>query len=190
MTNQPLSLFISSKMQELVEERRAVQAALSQYQMHGWLWEKDAGARPESIRATYLKEVETCDLYLGLFWLGYGPYTIEEFEHARTHKKPCLIYEKHLDVDKRDPQLQAFLGRIQRANDPDSLTVSRFESPDELAKKVQTDVTRFLTTIFRESRQQPSVPGSISISASEGGIAAYHIGSVTQNIHHQREDKH
>src|SRR5712691_435254 len=113
-TNQPLSLFISSKMQELADERRAVQAALDAYRMSGWIWEGDAGARPEPIRSTYLKEVEACDLYLGLFWLGYGPYTIEEFEQARTQKKPCLIYEKHVEIEKRDPQLQAFLDSLQQ----------------------------------------------------------------------------
>jgi ATP-dependent DNA helicase RecG len=102
-TNQPLSLFISSKMTELADERHAVQNAFSEYDMHCWLWEKDAGARPESIDSTYLKEVEACDLYIGLFWLGYGPYTIEEYEHARKHDKDCLIYEKHIDTDKRDP---------------------------------------------------------------------------------------
>ena len=37
-TNQPLSLFISSKMTELAADRRAVQNALSEYDMHGWLW--------------------------------------------------------------------------------------------------------------------------------------------------------
>lgn len=102
-TNQPLSLFISSKMTELADERRAVQKALSKYRMYGWLWEKDAGARPEPIDSTYLTEVAACDIYIGLFWLGYGPYTIEEFECARQHNKPCLIYEKHVDTDKRDP---------------------------------------------------------------------------------------
>ncbi len=83
-TNQPLSLFISSKMTELADERRAVQTALSEYDMHGWRWEKDAGARPEPIDSTYLTEVEACDLYIGLFWLGYGRYTIEEYEHKES----------------------------------------------------------------------------------------------------------
>ncbi len=62
-TNQPLSLFISSTMAELAEERRAVQSALSAYQMRGWLFEQDAGARPEPIQSTYLTEVEACDIY-------------------------------------------------------------------------------------------------------------------------------
>src|SRR2546429_5448535 len=103
-SNQPLSLFISSKMQELVEERRAVQSALSDYRMYGWLWEDDAGARPMPTRDTYLKEVETSDIYLGLFWLGYGSYTIDEYKHARQHSKPCLVYEKNVETDRRDPQ--------------------------------------------------------------------------------------
>src|SRR5260370_38528699 len=127
ITNQPLSLFISSKMAELAEERRIVQSALSIYQMHGWLFEKDAGARPEPIRSTYLQEVEACDLYVGLFWLGYGPYTIEEFEHARTHHKPCLIYEKHLQVQRGDPAFTAFLDPLPQWNAPDGLTVRRFQ---------------------------------------------------------------
>ena len=61
-------------MEELSEERYAVQAALSDYSMYGWLWENDAGARPEPVRSTYLTEVKNCDIYIGLFWQGYGPY--------------------------------------------------------------------------------------------------------------------
>src|SRR5260370_39665475 len=123
ITNQPLSLFISSKMAELAEERRIVQSALSIYQMHGWLFEKDAGARPEPVQSTYLKEVEACDIYIGLFWQGYGPYTIEEYEKARALHKPCLVYQKQVHTDKRDPQLTTFLQRIQEETDPHGLTV-------------------------------------------------------------------
>ncbi len=146
--NQPLSLFISSKMEELSEERRAVQAALSDYRMYGWLWEDDAGARPVTIRATYLREVEESDIYLGLFWLGYGPYTIEEYEHARQHDKPCLIYQKHVEIEKRDSQLTQFLKQIEKVDNPAGLTVRRFKTAEELAYYVQEDVLRLLTGIF------------------------------------------
>ncbi len=145
-------------MAELVDERRAVHSALSEYDMHGWLWEKHAGARPEPVRSTYLKEVAACDLYIGLFWPGYGPYTIEEYEHARRHKKGCLIYEKYIDTDKRDPLLQAFLEEIQRVKNPDGLTVCRFETPEELGEQIQKDVMHLLISHFRETRQQPSHP--------------------------------
>jgi tetratricopeptide (TPR) repeat protein len=154
-TNQPLSLFISSKMGELAEERRAVQTALKAYQMSGWLWEDDAGARPETIRSTYLKEVEACDLYLGLFWLEYSPYTIEEYQHARKHQKPCLVYEKRVKLEQRNPELAAFLQEIGRVENLVGLTIRRFQTAEELAKYVQEDVLRLLTTDFRKSRQQP-----------------------------------
>lgn len=155
-TNQPLSLFISSKMTELAPERRAIQTALSLYRMSGWLWEDDAGARPQSIRSTYLEEVEACDVYIGLFWLGYGPATIEEFEYARRLRKSCLIYEKHVQIDQRSPELTTFLENIQQVDDPGSLTICRFETPDQLAEWIQRDVILLLATRFRKSRQQPS----------------------------------
>ena len=138
-TTQPLSLFISSKMAELAEERQAVQSALATYKMYGWLFEKDAGARPESIQQTYLKEVASCDIYIGLFWQGYGQYTIEEFEKARALHKPCLAYEKHVDIEHRDPQLTTFLRRIQQVTDPRGLTVRRFQTARELAEQPMND---------------------------------------------------
>jgi tetratricopeptide (TPR) repeat protein len=157
-TNQPLSLFISSKMAELAEERRAVQSALSAYQMRGWLFEQDAGARPEPIQSTYLTEVEACDIYIGLFWQGYGPYTIQEYEQARALHKPCLVYEKQVETEQRDPQLAAFLQGIQRVTDPQGVTVFRFSTVEALQEQVQRDVLHLLITTFRQSRQQPPLP--------------------------------
>jgi len=142
-------------MQELAAERRAVQAVLSDYRMYGWLWEDDAGARPTPIRTTFLKAVETCDIYLGLFWLGYGPYTIEEYEHARQQGKPCLIYKKQIDTDQRDPHLTDFLKQIEDVRNPNGLTVRWFTTTEELAAYVQEDVLRLLVDKFRESRLQP-----------------------------------
>ncbi len=151
-----LKLFISSKMQELAQERRAVQEALKEFELYGWLWETDAGARPEPVHSVYLKEVAASDIYIGLFWLGYGPYTIEEFEHARSLHKPCLIYEKHIDTDHRSSQLAAFLSELERVKNRDGLTTCRFTTVEGLAKQVQHDVMRLLTTVFRETRRQPA----------------------------------
>ena len=155
-TSRPLSLFISSKMQELAEERRVVQAVLSDYRMYGWLWEDDAGACPTPTRATFLKEVEACDIYLGLFWLDYGPYTIEEYQYAHQWSKPCLVYKKQVDMDKRDPQLTRFLKQIEDVDNSKGVTVCPFTTTEELATHVQEDVLHLLTSVFRESRQQPA----------------------------------
>jgi hypothetical protein len=156
--NQPLSLFISSKMQELADERRAVQMALKAYHIFGWLWEDNAGARPEPIRSTYLSEVEACDIYIGLFWLGYGPYTIEEYQQAQTRHKLCLVYEKQVATEQRSPELTAFLQDLERVENPAGITIRRFQTAEELARYVQEDVMRLLTTVFRKNRQQPAPP--------------------------------
>lgn len=190
MTTQPqLSVFISSKMSELAPERKAVQAALSAYRLQGWLWETDAGARPEPIRSTYLAEVEACDIYLGLFWLGYGQYTIDEYEHARAHNKPCLVYDKYVETEKRDPRLEAFLANLQKVESPTGLTVCRFEKPERLAQQVQTDVMRLLTSVFKESRKQPIM----EVTAEDHSIAIgnnYGSGSVIQNNYGDSRKRH
>jgi tetratricopeptide (TPR) repeat protein len=152
-TNQPLSLFISSKMVEMQEERRAVQSALAAYRTRGWLWEENAGARPEPIQSTYLKEVEACDIYIGLFWKEYGEYTIEEYQHARKHYKPCLIYVKQVDIEQRNQRLVNFLKEINRVSS--GLTVYHFANTEELAEQVQKDMMQLLTSRFRDIRQQP-----------------------------------
>src|SRR5689334_8191743 len=85
-----LRVFVSSKMQELAPERREVKSALDELKVDGWVFEEDAGARPQSVRQTYTEELDGADLYIGLFWKEYGDYTVEEYERARSHGKDCL----------------------------------------------------------------------------------------------------
>ena len=44
-----LRIFISSRMQELAPERVAIRDALDQLNLDGWIFEMDAGARPQGI---------------------------------------------------------------------------------------------------------------------------------------------
>jgi hypothetical protein len=89
-----------------------IRAALAEMHIEAFVFEKDAGARPYSIQQTYLEELEAANLYIGVFWKGYGKYTIEEYEHAQTLGMDCLSYEKREEVGNgRDPELQAFLDR-------------------------------------------------------------------------------
>ena len=101
ISHRSLSLFISSKVTQLAEEHRAVQIALHHYRMYGWFREDYDLAHPEPIGIIYLQEVENCDLYIGLFWVGYGRYTIEEFDFAHKEKHtPCLFYVKDIDTQR------------------------------------------------------------------------------------------
>lgn len=143
MSTPLLRAFISSKMHELAHEREAIARALAAAGVQTFLFERDAGARPQSIQETFLEEVEAADLYVGIFGAGYGPYTIEEFEHAQTLGMESFIYERVDASVGRDPELQAFLDRI--ANVTTGLTIGRFNALEDLAGRVQIDVERWKT---------------------------------------------
>jgi len=152
MSHHHLRVFVSSRMQELAPERQAVEVALEALGVDAWLFETDAGARPESIEQVFLEEVAAADLFEGLFWKGYGAYTIDEFEHAQALGKPCFLYVKRTDLDgQRDPKLQAFLDRITRVET--GLTIGWFDTPDELNALVKRDVARELAKAYRRHRE-------------------------------------
>jgi DNA polymerase III delta prime subunit len=133
-------------MHELAAERAAIKAALDELQLDPWAFEEDAGARPESIRQTFLTEVEASDLYIGVFWKEYGEHTIEEFEYARKLGKDCLIYENRDFRDgPRDPNLENFLNGFRDVNS--GVTVKWFHSGEELARLVKMDVARWQAAI-------------------------------------------
>jgi hypothetical protein len=121
-----LQIFIGSKMQKRAPERAAVKAALAELHADVFVSETDAGARPGSIRGTYPMELDASDLYMGIFWKGYGEYTVEEFEHARARGKDCLVYEKREEpsLGGREPALRGFLDRIGEVES--GLTIRRF----------------------------------------------------------------
>ena len=137
-------------MQELALERQVIGAALSELLVDTFIFETDAGARPQSIQETYLEEVDASDLYVGVFWKGYGAYTIDEFEHAQTLGMDCLIYEKRQDIEEgRDPDLEDFLNRLGKVES--GLTIGRFSTPGELGERVKKDVAQWQAEKVREA---------------------------------------
>ena len=149
MSRERLRVFVSSKMSELADERRLIKNALKQLEIDAWVFEADAGARPSSIRDTYLDELGDADIYIGLFWKGYGEYTIDEFNNARKQSKPCLIYEKRTEVDQRDPRLQEFLDEISAVES--GLTIRWFQDQKQLSQFIRQDIADLLAEAFRSS---------------------------------------
>jgi eukaryotic-like serine/threonine-protein kinase len=162
MIFQRLRVFVSSKMQELAPERQALKTALDTLKVDAWVFEQDAGARPESIQKAFLEEVEAADLYIGLFWKGYGEYTIEEYEHARKLGKDCLIYEKRAALNgQRDPRLQAFLDQL--GNVETGLTIKWFEDAVQLNEAIKDDVARWQARKIRELHK-PRINVNLSLA--------------------------
>ena len=153
MSAQPFEVFVSSRMEELAAERDIIKAELKTLRIKAWEFEDDAGARPQSVQQTYLKGVEKTDLYIGIFWRGYGEYTIEEFEHAIKLGKSCLVYEKRSDIESRDPRLTAFLERIGKVT-TGLVTIKWFKTPEDLGEYVKDDVEAVRNDTFRSATQQ------------------------------------
>jgi len=160
-----LRVFVSSKMEELSEERLAIKSALDALSIEAWVFEEDAGARPSSIRETYLDQLESSDLYIGVFWRGYGDYTIDEFDHAKKLRKDCLIYEKRTDIEGRDAQLQEFLDKLGKVES--GLSIRWFETPEELQAAVHHDAARWQADIVRKYRTAHLKQAATPIAAAD-----------------------
>jgi tetratricopeptide (TPR) repeat protein len=149
-----LRVFVSSRMEELRHERAAIRTALAAMNIDTFLFDLDIGASPIDIQQTYLHEEEAADIYVGLFWKGFGRHTVREFEHAWSLGMDCLIYERPEDAaGGRDPDLQSFLDRIGNA-DTGRVTIGRFDSVDQLASRINDDISLWIRRLADERKER------------------------------------
>src|SRR5580704_6756914 len=149
MPRRRLRVFISSRIEELAPERQAIKTALEDVGMDPWVYESDAGARPQSIQETYVEELKGADLYIGLFWKGYGRYTIEEYQVAEKFKKDRLIFQKRTASEEdRDRQLSAFLAGLNDVHK--GVTVQWFNGPQDIPKLVKDAVAGWTYDVIHE----------------------------------------
>jgi tetratricopeptide (TPR) repeat protein len=153
--SRPVRAFVSSRMEELQPERQAIRTALADLLVETFVFEIDAGARPTSVLQTYLDEEDASDLYLGVFWKGYGTHTIAEFEYAASLGMACLIYEKADTTGERAPELQSFLDRLGAPET--GITIARFFNAGDLAAAVKRDVAAWQARLVREARSGAGV---------------------------------
>lgn len=147
-SNDKLKVFISSKMLELRDAREYLEKALADSGIHAWVYESQAGARPESVEETSLKEVEASDIYVGLFWEKCGPVTIQEYQRARELGKPCFIYIRDKDIS-REQALEDFL-RSEIYDLQKGITYAFFSSAVKLSEQVANDIVSWLVRSHRE----------------------------------------
>jgi tetratricopeptide (TPR) repeat protein len=157
-------VFISSKMLELAPERQALNDLLPTLgsdliTLRAWVFEDDAPAADKPIREVYLDALKRSDLYLGLFWNGYGEWTVDEFQHATEWSIDRHIYVKSQDAEGRDPRLQAFLD--EQSNVISGITPKWFTTPDDLREQVRKSIDVWLRD--RLARR----PGDLSATLAE-----------------------
>ena len=143
-----LRVFISSTMQELADERRAVSRAVVALRLTPVMFEQ--GARPHPPRNVYQAYLAQSDVFIGLYWQRYGQSPPgmdisgleEEFDLAA--RLPKLLYIKE-PAPARDPQLARLLDRITQES---SVSFRTFGRPAELGRLVREDLAALLSDRF------------------------------------------
>ena len=111
-----LTIFISGTMRDLPSERARVAATIRDMNLEP-VWAEGQGATDRSSRDECERMARTCDVYLGLYGLGYGwkppgetiSATEFEWQTAKRAGKPMLIYRQK---GQPDPEQAAFLNRV------------------------------------------------------------------------------
>ena len=113
-------IFISSVQKELAAERRALKDYIQGDPLLGRFFDvflfEDLPASGRRADEVYLKEVDRCDVYLGLFGNEYGyedakgvSPTEREFDRATAAGKERLIFVKGDNDSARHPKMQALV---------------------------------------------------------------------------------
>lgn len=156
------SVFISSTSIDLKEYREEVDAAIRRLEMRP-INMKDFGSQPGGASGVSINEVSKADIFVGIVAQRYGyipagmekSVTEQEYDEAVRLNIPRLMYlldlntpwdEALIENDQiAQKRLRAFRSRIER-NDVRSL----FTSPDNLARQVAVDLTKYVNKQKRE----------------------------------------
>jgi predicted ATPase len=161
-------VFISSTLEELAEERRAVSRAISALRLTPVMFEQ--GARPHPPRNVYQAYLAHSDVFIGLYWQRYGqpPPGMDisglEEEFDLSAGLPKLLYIKE-PAPARDPQLARLLDRIKRES---SVSFRTFGRPAELGRLVREDLAALLSDRF--AGVSPATPASAGRSRGPGPL--------------------
>jgi predicted ATPase len=156
--DQRLRVFVSSTLEELADERRAVSRAISAMRLAPVMFE--LGARPHPPQELYRAYLAQSHVFVGLYWQRYGwigpsmkiSGLEEEFDLSR--ELPRLLYIK-TPAPGRDPRLAELLDRIREEA---SASYRTFSTPAELARLVRDDLAVLLSERFATARSAAAAP--------------------------------
>jgi len=163
--DQRLRVFVSSTLDEMAEERRAVSRAISALRLTPVMFE--LGARPHAPQDLYRAYLAQSDVFIGLYWQRYGQVGpgmqisgLEE-EFDLSGGLPRLLYVKAPAPD-REPRLASLLSRIQQ-----QASYRTFGVPAELARLVRDDLAMLVSERFAAA--PPGAEPSDPVRASPVG---------------------
>src|SRR5205809_4332741 len=157
--DQRLRVFVSSTLDELAAERRAVRDAVTTLRLVPVMFE--LGARPYPARPVYRAYLAQSQVFVGIYWQSYGSVAPGEQvsgledEYRLSAGLPRLIYVKS-PAPAREPRLAEMLARIR---DEDGVSYQRFSDPAELQRLVEDDLAVLLSERFEMARSGDDAGG-------------------------------
>jgi hypothetical protein len=118
--DQRARIFVSSALEELAAERRAVRDAIAGLRLVPVMFE--LGARPHPPRSVYRAYLAQSQIFVGIYWQSYGwvapgeRVSGLEDEYLLSAGLPRLVYVKS-PAPEREPRLAEMLGRIKDDGD-------------------------------------------------------------------------
>ena len=146
--DQRVRVFVSSTLQELAAERRAVREAVTRLRLVPVMFE--LGARPHPPRPVYRAYLAQSRVFVGIYWQSYGwvapgeEISGLEDEYRLSAGLPRLIYVKSPASD-REPRLAEMLAGI---SDEGGVSYQHFSGPAELRRLVEDDLAVLLSERF------------------------------------------
>lgn len=145
-----IKIFISSVQSEFAEERAMLCHYIRTDVLLGKFFEpfifEEVPANEYPTSHVYLKEVELCDIYLGLYGNLYGyedkegiSPTEREYDLAAKLHKSRLIYIKSIGEEKRHPKETALIRKVER-----DIVRKTFVDIDGLRTSVYASLIRYL----------------------------------------------
>lgn len=145
-----IKIFISSVQSEFTEERAMLCHYIRTDVLLGKFFEpfifEEFPANEYPTSHVYLKEVEMCDIYLGLYGNLYGyenkegiSPTEQEYDLAASLHKSRLIYIKSIGEEKRHPKESVFIRKVER-----DIVRKTFVDIDGLRTSVYASLIRYL----------------------------------------------
>jgi predicted HTH transcriptional regulator len=147
-----IKIFISSVLKELMNERLAVQEAITENEFLNRYFEVEMweGFPPMAVpsRAAYLEKLKECDVYIGLFGNEYGTPdedglspTEREYRKAMADGKYILIFLKGKTDTERDDNLKKLLKEFKGHK---GYSYKRFENYRELKDWIRKGLVHYL----------------------------------------------
>jgi predicted ATPase len=152
--DQRLRVFVSSTLEELAAERRAVRDAVTGLRLVPVMFE--LGARPHPPREVYRAYLAQSQVFIGIYWQRYGwvapgeQISGLEDEYLLSAGLPRLLYVKTPAPD-REPRLAELLTLIKDEGD---VSYQRFTDPAELQRLVENDLAVLLSERFTRTQPQ------------------------------------